>query len=111
MNEENYKFSIPNNVKIRMEVINGVGIRELIETIVAGIISAVIAVIINAITNNYIISIGFFLLVTGATFVLVMRDKNNNSIAGIIFNIFKFFKGQRYFEFIANESEEEKNEI
>ena len=37
MNEENYKFSIPNNVKIRMEVINGVGIRELIETIVAGI--------------------------------------------------------------------------
>lgn len=81
MEEEFYLIQIPGNIKLRMEIINGVGIKELIQTGIAGIISAIIAIIIHGITNNYLLSIGIFLAVTAITFIAVMKDKNNSSIA------------------------------
>ena len=81
MEEEFYLIQIPGNIKLRMEVINGVGIKELIQTGIAGIISAVIAVILYGVFNNYLLSIGIFLAVTAITFAVVMKDKNNSSIA------------------------------
>ena len=81
MEDEFYLIQIPGNIKLRMEVINGVGIKELIQTGIAGIISAIMAVILYGIFNNYLLSIGTFLAVTAVTFVAVMKDKNNSSIA------------------------------
>lgn len=107
--DERYIIQIPGNIRIRMEVIPGVGIKELIQTIIAGAISAFIAVILNAIFKSYLLAIIFFLAVTSITFLLVMKDKNNNSMADIIVNIYKFYKKQRFYKYVINEEEIETN--
>lgn len=103
MEDEMYMISIPANVNLRLEVINGIGVKELIQTGIAGIISGIIAFFINLIFNKYLVAVGFFLVITGATFVAVQKDKNNFSIAGMILNIFNFYRNQRYFEYRVDE--------
>ena len=44
MNEEKYQVDIPAQVKTRTELINGVGMKELMKTAIAGVISIVIAI-------------------------------------------------------------------
>jgi len=90
MNEEKYQVDIPAQVKTRTELINGVGMKELMKTAIAGVISIVIAIFQYAIIPNYLISIIIFGLITGGTFVAVMKDKNNTSIADLFINIYKF---------------------
>lgn len=103
MDDERYQVSIPANVKIRTELINGIGIKELITTAIAGTISVCIDLFIYAITKNYLICIILFGVVTGFTFITVMKDKNNSCIADMIKNMYHFFKGQKYFEFDIEE--------
>lgn len=103
MNEEKYQVNIPAQVKTRTELINGVGIKELINTAIAGVISVFIAIIQYAIIPNYIISVIIFGVITGGTFVAVMKDKNNTSIASLIINIYKFMKRQKFFKYSTKE--------
>lgn len=103
MDDERYQVSIPANVKIRTELINGIGIKELIITAIAVTISISIDLFIYAITKNYLICIIIFGVVTGFTFIAVMKDKNNSCIADMIKNMYQFFKGQKYFEFDIEE--------
>lgn len=60
MDDERYQVNIPANVKIRTELINGIGIKELITTAIAGTISIFIDLFIYAITKNYLICIIFW---------------------------------------------------
>ena len=103
MDDEKYQINIPANVKIRTELINGIGIKELIITWVAGTISVCIDLFLYAITKNYLICIILFGAVTGFTFIAVMKDKNNSCIADMIKNMYQFFRGQKYFEFDIEE--------
>ena len=103
MDDERYQVSIPANVKIRTELINGIGIKELITTAIAGTISIFIDLFIYAITKNYLICIILFGVITVFTFIAVMKDKNNSCIADMIKNMYQFFKGQKYFEFDIEE--------
>ncbi len=111
MNEEKYMINIPGNIKLRMELIDGIGLKELGQTIIVGIISAIIGVLINIIFKNYLVAIGFFLGVTAITFVLLIKDsKTNTSTADYILDYIKFFKNQKFFKYIVNsEREENKN--
>lgn len=103
MDDKRYQVNIPANVKIRTELINGIGIKELITTAIAGTISIFIDLFIYAITKNYLICIIFLGVVTGFTFIAVMKDKNNSCIADMIKNMYQFFKRQKYFEFDIEE--------
>jgi len=103
MNEEKYQVDIPAQVKTRTELINGVGMKELMKTAIAGVISIVIAIFQYAIIPNYLISIIIFGLITGGTFVAVMKDKNNTSIADLFINIYKFMKGQKFYKYSIKE--------
>ena len=66
-----YSVPIPARVKTRMEIIDGVGIKEIIITFIAAAIAAIIAYIFNKLTracfngisyfwNNYWLYISFF---------------------------------------------------
>lgn len=99
MNEEKYQVNIPAQVKTRTELINGVGIKELVNTAVAGVISILIAVFQYAIIPNYFLSVIIFGIITGGTFIAVMKDKNNTSIVDLIKNIYKFMKGQKFYKY------------
>ena len=105
MEDERYQVNIPANVKIRTELINGIGIKELITTGIAGAISLFIDMLIYLITQNYLICLIFFGIVTGITFIAVMKDKNNGCIADMIINMFQFFKGQKFYEYVVKENE------
>ena len=55
MNEEKYQVQIPANVKVRTELINGIGIKELVITGIVGMICLIIDVPIYLISQNYLV--------------------------------------------------------
>ena len=105
MEDEKYQVQIPANVKTRTELINGIGIKELITTGIAGGISIFMAIPIYFITHNYLICLIMVGIITGFTFIAVMKDKNNSSIAGLLINIYKFLKGQKYYKYVVKEKD------
>lgn len=104
--DDRFLLPIPGKIKLRMEVINGVGIKELTQTIIAGVIGIFIAIFINSVFHNYLVAVGSFMLITGATLVIVMKDKNNTSIADLIRYIIFFFKHQRFYKYVIEEEKQ-----
>jgi len=49
--------------------------------------------------HNYLIAVGIFGVITVLTFIAVMKDKHNTSIAMLIGNIIKFYNSQQYFKY------------
>ncbi len=105
MEDEKYQVGIPANVKTRTELINGIGIKELIITAIAGVISIFLAIVIYIITQNYLACLILVGVLTGFTFISVMKDKNNSSIAGLVINIYKYFKGQKFYKYVVKEKD------
>ena len=104
MKEENrFQINMPANVKTRVEVINGIGIQELIITSIAGGIALFIALIYNVIFKNSLVAVGIWGFITVITFISVMKDKYNTCIAELIGNIIKFYQNQRIYEYTNRE--------
>jgi len=99
MEEERSKFYIPKNVSTRFEIIKGIGIKELIHTGIATIIGIIIAIIINGITNNFLLSMGIIAVIGGGTFVLNIKDNNNQSVISMIKSIIRFYSIQKYYKY------------
>lgn len=98
--EDNYsKFYIPKNVSTRFEIIKGIGIRELIHTGIATVIGIIIAIIVNGITNNFLLSMGVVATFGGGTFVLNIKDNNNQSVISMIRAIIRFYSIQKYYRY------------
>ena len=98
-----YSVPIPAKVKTRMEVIDGVGIKEIIITFIAAAIGGIIAYIFNSITSQIVIALVIFGIITGCTFLFVMKDKNNQCVAEIFMNMIRFFRSQRTFMYEVEE--------
>ena len=79
MLEENniYTIQIPAPVKTRMEIINGVGIKEIIQTAIAGGIGLLIAYMVYLIKRIFILSFGIFAGILVFTFLITMKDNYN----------------------------------
>ncbi len=105
MEEEQYQVQMPSDVKTRMELINGIGIKELITTGVAGGISLLIAYLYFLIFGGYMVAVGIFAVGTGGTFVMVMKDKHNTSIAGMIMNVINFYNRQKFYKYVVKEEQ------
>lgn len=101
--DERFQINMPANVKVRVEVINGIGIKEMIITGIVGIIAVFIALIYNVIFNNYLVALGIWGVITGITFISVMKDKYNTCIAELVNNMIKFYRGQRVFNYVIKE--------
>lgn len=110
MEDEKFQINIPANVKTRTELISGVGVKELIYTAIAGVISIFIDILIYAITKNYFICLIIFGIFTGFTFIAVMKNKNNNCIMDMILNMYKYFAGQKYYEYSVREKDYNGND-
>lgn len=107
--EENYTLIIPADVKTRMELINGVGVQEMIKAGIAFGISTVIALILNTFFNNFFIVITIVLLSTAGTIIFVMKDKNHQSLMDIINNMIKFSKMQKFYPYEVKQTYEMPN--
>ena len=105
MEEEQYQVHMPSDVKTRMELINGIGIKELITTGIAGAISLLVAYLFFLIFEGYIVAVGILAIGTGGTFVMVMKDKHNTSIAGMVANMINFHKKQKFYKYVVKEEQ------
>ncbi len=105
MEEEQYQVQMPSDVKTRMELINGIGIKELITTGIAGGISLLIAYLYFLIFGGYMIAVGIFAVGTGGTFIMVMKDRHNTSIAGMIMNVINFYNRQKFYKYVVKEEQ------
>lgn len=103
--ESRFQINMPANVKVRVEIINGIGIKEMITTTIVGVFSVFISLIYNLIFNNYLIALGIWILITGATFISVMKDKYNTCIAELVSNMIKFYQRQRIFNYVVKEEQ------
>jgi len=104
MEEENrFQINMPANVKTRVEVINGIGIQEMIITGIVSAVAIFIALIYNTIFNNTLVAVGIWGFFTVIAFISVMKDKYNTCIAELIGNIIKFYQSQRIFEYTIKE--------
>lgn len=101
--ESRFQINMPANVKIRVEIINGIGIKEMCITAIAGMVALLISLIFNTIFNNYLVALGIWILITGGTFISVMKDKYNTCIAELVSNMFKFYQRQRIFHYVVKE--------
>lgn len=104
--ESRFQINMPANVKVRVEIINGIGIKEMITTAIVGVIAVFIALIFNVIFNNYLVALGVWILITGATFISVMKDKYNTCIAELISNMIRFYQKQRIFNYVVKEEQQ-----
>ena len=104
--ESRFQINMPANVKVRVEIINGIGIKEMITTAIVGVIAVFIALIFNVIFNNYLVALGIWILITGATFISVMKDKYNTCIAELISNMIKFYQRQWIFNYVVKEEQQ-----
>ncbi len=103
--ERRFQINMPANVKVRVEIINGIGIKEMITTSIVGVITVIIALIFNTLFNNYLIALGIWLFITGVTFISVMKDKYNTCIAELVNNMIKFYQKQRVFNYVVKEEQ------
>ena len=83
--ESRFQINMPANVKVRVAVF--------------------IALIFNALFNNYLVALGIWIVITGGTFLAVMKDKYNTCIAELISNMFKFYQKQRVFYYVVKEEQ------
>lgn len=98
--EDNYnKFYIPKNVSTRFEIVKGIGIKELIHTGIATVIGIIIAILINGITNNFLLSMGIIAVFGGGTFVLNIKDNSNQSVISMIRAIIRYYSIQKYYRY------------
>ena len=98
--EDNYnKFYIPKNVSTRFEIVKGIGIKELIHTGIATVIGIVVAIIVNGITNNFLLSMGIVAIFGGGTFVVNIKDNNCQSVISMIRAIIRFYSIQKYYKY------------
>ncbi len=103
--ESRFQINMPANVKVRVEIINGIGIKEMITTAIAGVIAVIIALFFNTLFNNYLIALGIWIFITGVTFISVMKDKYNTCIAELVNNMIKFYQKQRVFNYVVKEEQ------
>ncbi|MBO5348531.1 MAG: hypothetical protein J6A89_01735 [Clostridia bacterium] len=96
-------FYIPKNVSIRFELIKGIGIRELIYTGISSIIGVIVGIILNGITNNFFTSAGIVAILGGGTFVLNIKDNNNQSVISMIKAITRFYSLQKFYKYDVKE--------
>lgn len=101
--ENNFTLIIPADVKTRLELINGVGVKEMTKAGITFVISLFCALIVNLFFNNFLIVVAIVLFSTTFSVILTMKDKNHQSLADIINNMLKFFKEQKFYPYEVKE--------
>lgn len=103
--QEDYQFYIPKNVSTRFEIVKGIGIRELIYVGISIFIGLFLAFIVNSLTNNFLLSVGIIIAISGGTFAFNIQDDNNQSVVSIVRSIIRFYSIQKFYKY------EVKNDI
>lgn len=83
-------IKIPRQIRLKTEFFEGFGMEELIKTLIAGGISAVISYIFYKITGQTIIATLIVIGVIVVSVIVLIKGNNNFSMAETIKNIVKY---------------------
>ena len=98
--ENSTNLYIPVKIKTRFEFFDGFGFSELIPTIIAALISAVVAFAVHKITGGGATTpIVTVLISTAATAILLAKGSNNLSVIDQIRQFIRFSRGQKIYKY------------
>ena len=109
--ENKNKLYIPSGLKLRSEIFNGFGKEELITTIVACIVFAIIDLLIYLITKNTAISVVFILTTFSGTILMLTKDHYNISVVDQVGFLLDYALKQKNYMYKYEIGKESKDEI
>ncbi len=98
-NENEYKLYIPSNVKTRMEIFKGYGVKELISTIIVFGCLLPISLIIYKLKGNLLLPIIIEFIGVAGTIIATAKDENNLCVTRQIKFLIDFANTQKQYRY------------
>ena len=106
---EQTNLYIPVNIKTRFEFFDGYGVKELIPTIFAALMSGVIAFIVHAVTGGAIMSVLIVLVTVAASVTALAKGEHNMSVVDQTKCVLRFLREQRKYPYHYSEEWRDEN--
>ncbi len=102
-NEDEYKLYIPTNIRIRTELIDGFGMRELISSLLTTLPLAAVLYLYKVIAGkgNGFFMLGTIIIFTATVFIFI-RDRTNQNVVDYVKNIMIYNRRQHQYIYNKN---------
>ena len=90
---------IPVNIKTRFEFFDGYGVKELIPTIIAALMSGFFAFVIHALAGGTIMPVLLVLITVAASVMALAKGENNMSVIDQTKCVLRFMREQRKYPY------------
>ena len=92
-------IKIPTEIKLKTEFFDGYGMAELVKTIIVGVISSIIAYIINLFTHETLLPTFFVLGSIVVSVIALVKGQSNFAMVDMINNAIKYNLMQRDYKY------------
>lgn len=99
MEEEREKLYIPVNVRERNEWFPGYGFQEFIPTVIVGILSLIMGVVVGTCLKNAIPALLVTSIPTMFTVIILTKNSYGENVIDILKNIVEYRKTQKIYEY------------
>jgi hypothetical protein len=96
---ENISLYIPVNIKTRFEFVDGYGMKELIPTVIAALVSGFLVFILHAATGGVIGPVLLVLVTIAASVMALAKSENNMSVIDQTKCVLRFSREQREYPY------------
>ena len=96
---ESTNLYIPVNIKTRFEFFDGYGVKELIPTIIAALVSGFFAFIIHAAAGGAILPVLIVLVTIAASVMALAKGENNMSVVDQTKCVLRFSREQKNYPY------------
>ena len=90
---------IPVNIKTRFEFFDGYGVKELIPTVIAALVSGFFAFVIHALAGGTIMPVLLVLITVAASVMALSKGDNNMSVVDQTKCVLSFMRDQRKYPY------------
>ena len=97
--EANTGLYIPVNIKTRFEFFDGYGMKELIPTIIAALVSGVVAFIVHTVAGGMIMPVLIVLVTIAASVMSLAKGENNMSVIDQTKCVLRFSREQKNYPY------------
>jgi hypothetical protein len=96
---EQTRLYVPVNIKIRYEFFDGYGIKELLPTIAAALVSGCVAFVLHTVTTGTIMPVLVVLITVAASVMALAKGENTMSVVDHLKCVLRFAREQRQYPY------------
>lgn len=96
---EQTSLYIPVNIKTRFEFFDGYGVKELLPTVLAALVSGFFAFAVHAAAGGTILPVLMVLVTVAASVMALAKGENNMSVVDQAKCVLRFMRGQRKYAY------------